>query len=331
MFVGLAEAARATGKNVHLMLSGWAANEAIMNSFLEGARTLAPGVRTSVVDSLAPERRYSIWHAADIFSSPADNIQETFGLTLVQAMACGLPVVASDWNGYRDIIADGETGYLIPTYLVKDATADSTSRLLFGELDYDHFLAESNQSVAVDVGRSAEAYAHLIRDSELRQRMGTAGRQRACERFAWPVVIKAYEALWRGQEAERLAHIARAAGQEIRSQGPPLYPAPETSFASYPTALLDDQDMLQAAAGANSQISLLFRLSLTNYSESARSNDPEAILAVLHSAASPKTVAELDAVLRQANVRPRNCRATLAWMLKYGLLLPIGGRSLRNR
>jgi hypothetical protein len=63
---------------------------------------------------------------------------------------------------------DGESGYLIPTYMVKDATADSTSRLLFGELDYDHFLAESNQSVAVDVGRSAEAYAHLIRDSELR-------------------------------------------------------------------------------------------------------------------------------------------------------------------
>lgn len=115
-----------------------------MNSFLEGARALAPGVRTSVVDSLAPERRYSIWHAADIFTSPADNIQETFGLTLVQAMACGLPVVASDWNGYRDIIADGETGYLIPTYMVKHATADSTSRLLFGELDYDHFLAERN-------------------------------------------------------------------------------------------------------------------------------------------------------------------------------------------
>jgi hypothetical protein len=68
--------------------------------------------------------------------------------------------------------------------------------------------------------------------------MGTAGRQRACERFAWPVVIKAYEALWRGQEAERLAHIARAAGQEKRYQGPPLYPAPETSFANYPTACL---------------------------------------------------------------------------------------------
>ena len=38
----------------------------------------------------------------DIFVSLSDNIQETFGLTPLEGMASGLPVVATDWNGYRD-------------------------------------------------------------------------------------------------------------------------------------------------------------------------------------------------------------------------------------
>ncbi|MGH9759568.1 MAG: glycosyltransferase family 4 protein, partial [Blastocatellia bacterium] len=57
-----------------------------------------------------------LYQAADIFVSPSDNLQETFGLTVVEAMASGLPVVCSDWDGYRDLVVDGETGFLIPTY-----------------------------------------------------------------------------------------------------------------------------------------------------------------------------------------------------------------------
>src|SRR5262249_43937309 len=133
MFQGVAEAARATGRKVHLVLSGWAANDSILNAFLDGARTFAANVRVTLVDSLKPELRFGIWHAADIFTSLSDNLQETFGLVIVQAMSCGLPVVASDWDGYRDLVVDGETGYLVPTYMVSDASSDSTARLLMGE------------------------------------------------------------------------------------------------------------------------------------------------------------------------------------------------------
>ena len=59
--------------------------------------------------------RFQVWHAADLVVSLVDNIQETFGLVIVEAMASGLPVVATDWNGYRDLVVDGETGFLVPT------------------------------------------------------------------------------------------------------------------------------------------------------------------------------------------------------------------------
>jgi glycosyltransferase involved in cell wall biosynthesis len=56
-------------------------------------------------------------------------------------MASGLPVVASDWDGYRDLVVDGGTGYLVPTRMVRGATADTTARLLVGQIDYDLFVA----------------------------------------------------------------------------------------------------------------------------------------------------------------------------------------------
>ena len=63
----------------------------------------------------ASERRKKLaLAAADLFCSPADNLQETFGLSVLEAMASSLPVVASDWNGYRDLVLHGRTGWLVP-------------------------------------------------------------------------------------------------------------------------------------------------------------------------------------------------------------------------
>ena len=64
-----------------------------------------------------------------VFVSLPDNIQETFGLVVIEAMASGLPVVGSDWDGYRDLILDGETGCLVPTRMVRGATVQATTRL----------------------------------------------------------------------------------------------------------------------------------------------------------------------------------------------------------
>src|SRR5262249_17864528 len=171
MFQGLAHAAHQTEQKVHIILSGWAANVPIMDAFQEGARALAPNIRVSFVDGTDPNVRFAVWQAADIFTSLSDNIQETFGLVVVEAMASGLPVVASDWNGYRDLIISGETGILVPTMMISGATLDTTSRLQMEEINYDHFLAECSQCVIVDTAKTAEAFASLIRDSSLRQRM----------------------------------------------------------------------------------------------------------------------------------------------------------------
>ena len=90
---------------------------------------------------------------ADIFCSPATGA-ESFGIVLVEAMSAGKPVVASDIEGFRGIITDGEQGLLVPK---KDSDA------------------------------LANALGTLARDPELRRKLGGQGN-RSAEKYRWEVV-----------------------------------------------------------------------------------------------------------------------------------------------
>jgi glycosyltransferase involved in cell wall biosynthesis len=89
--------------------------------------------------------KWKTYASADIFCFPTHYSAESFGLVAVEAMMFGLPVVATHWRGLPDIVADGETGFLVP---VKDPA------LL------------------------AERLARLLADPALRVRMGEEGRRR---------------------------------------------------------------------------------------------------------------------------------------------------------
>jgi glycosyltransferase involved in cell wall biosynthesis len=47
----------------------------------------------------------------------SDNIQETFGIVPIEAMAAGLPVVVLDWDGYKNTVRDGIDGFRVPTLM----------------------------------------------------------------------------------------------------------------------------------------------------------------------------------------------------------------------
>ncbi len=320
MFRGLGEAAHRSGRSVRLLLSGWAANQAVHDSFLEGARSFAPDVRVTVVDGMDPTMRFRVWQAADIFTTLVDNIQETFGLVVIEAMASGLPVVVSDWDGYRDLVIDGETGLLVPTSMVTDAQAELTTRLLLGELNYDHFLAESSQTVSVDVDAASRALGRLIDDAPLRQRLGDAGRRRAVEHFAWPTIIQRYEDLWKQQEAERLRFVTRRDTRPMRFVTPAIYPELDHTFAGYPSRTLQGGDNLVASPDADAWLDRFLTMPLTNHGGSRRSNDAALLRVLLAEASVPCPITRLDALLSKAGTSFRDGRATLAWMLKYGLL-----------
>lgn len=169
--------------------------------------------------------------AADVFVSLADNPQETFGLTLLEAMAAGLPVVASDFDGYRDIVEHGRTGFLISTL----GLADTDPWDVMAPLCYDnqtHLLLA--QGLAVDTAETAEALGALLASAELRRAMGRAGRERVEAGFTWASVIARHLDLW-----AELARRPVPDGQRLAGTRHPTLMAYGSLFGGYPTHRFD--------------------------------------------------------------------------------------------
>ncbi|MET7694873.1 glycosyltransferase [Streptomyces sp. NPDC005483] len=101
---------------------------------------------------------------AAVLALPSLTEAESFGMALVEAMACGTPVVGSDVGGIPHVVDDGETGLLVPP----------------GDPD-----------------ALAAACAKLLSDGDLADRTGAAGRRAAEERYAWPTLTDRYLDLFR--------------------------------------------------------------------------------------------------------------------------------------
>jgi D-inositol-3-phosphate glycosyltransferase len=144
-------------------------------------------------DAIIAPWKDELYAAADVFVSPVDNVQESFGLTPIEAMACGVPQIVADWSGYRDTVVDAQTGFLVPTAWA-DCQDDLSSAAPFTDSAYDHLAL--SQSVAVDMSTLRRQVQRLIDQPRLREAMATASRRRAEEHYSWPVVIRSYEALW---------------------------------------------------------------------------------------------------------------------------------------
>ena len=88
---------------------------------------------------------------------------EGFPVSILEAMAAGLPVVATDVGGVAEAVENGETGFLVP---------------------------------AADPGALARALERLVSNAVLRRRMGAAGRARALRLFDVPRYRAAYVELY---------------------------------------------------------------------------------------------------------------------------------------
>lgn len=319
MYQALQKAADNTGKPVVLVECGWHANDFIANSFAEGALQVCPSVRVVTLDGRKAEDRLTAWAGADVFCSLSDNIQETFGIVPIEAMAAGLPVVVSDWDGYKDTVRDGIDGFRIPT-LMPDAGlgGDLAQRHALGIDTYDMYCGHTCSLVAVDVAATAQAFTQLFQSPELRQRMGDAGRQRAQSLYDWRAIIPQYEALW-----AQLADIRKAQAPALKPLAQP-WPArldPFHAFASYPTQLLTPQTLLALVDGdvqsALQRARQYRQLAMVDFAKVVLPTDAE-VEAVLQAAVTPKTAMELVRLIPAA--RQAFVFRALGWLVKLHVL-----------
>jgi glycogen synthase len=115
-------------------------------------RSRVPGARGFVPH----DELQGLYARAAVVACPSR--REGFGVACLEAMAHGRPVVAGDVGGLRDLVVDGETGYLVPPR---------------------------------DVPALRAALERLLGDADLRRRLGAAGRERARTVFSWPAATEA--------------------------------------------------------------------------------------------------------------------------------------------
>lgn len=140
--------------------------------------------RVKFTGSVARADMPALLRSADVLTSTP--WYEQFGIAPLEAMACGVAVVASAVGGMRDTVVHDVTGLLVPPRRPKAC---------------------------------AEAVSGILRDSFLRRSLGLAGRDRACARYSWDRVaadtLRIYERLvcGSGQIPGALSEMSRPASQ----------------------------------------------------------------------------------------------------------------------
>jgi len=243
MFQAAERAAEKTGAKVHLVMVGYFVPKEAEDQFKKLAQDFCSKAKVTFIASDDARFPDGLWAAGDIFFSLIDNMQESFGLTPIEAMAAGLPRVISDWDGYRDSVTHGEDGFLIPTTQPPPGNGRELSELLLsGREMYGGYLAKSALSVAVDQERAVEAIALLIKDKNKRKVIAEKARARVRTTYDWKQIIPAYEKLWQEMETKRRAT------KTAWASALPQAPDPFTMYASYPTAPLSETSKLSVVA-----------------------------------------------------------------------------------
>lgn len=242
--------------------------------------------------------------AADVFLSLSDNVQETFGLTVVEALAAGLPVVASDWNGYRSLVEDGVSGFLVPT---RTMAPDHAWESLLALRDDSLAHLFSAQITAVDLDVACARLLQLAQDMPLRDRMSEAARQGA-QRFAWPAVIPRYLRLWQDMCARPYPPPAnRSSALHFRAD-----------FAAYASAHQQDEDRFSLTATGLAILGGKGTRGL--YAETDEFLNPELFTSILKACREPRTVAQLVEQLATGTTSKVQVRQNILWLYKYGYL-----------
>lgn len=320
MFAAAEETARRTGRAVEFLMAGWFPDGGQGRGHWEAAAALyAPSVKVRFLDGNDSGVLERIWAASDVFVSLVDNIQETFGITPIEAMAAGLPVVVSDWDGYRATVRHGVTGFRIPTMMAPGGTGKQMAqRHALGMDSYQIYVAQVAAHVAVNVRAAADALTALATDTALAARMGAAAAVYARQTFDWPVVIAQYAALFEELRAVRQSASAYEADGAPRAN--PVRNDPFGAFASFASTRLDGDILFRPAPPAAVTESLAHHNTALNNLTGIWRLPPEATDRIRTLVTERGEISLMELVAAVGQVPHEFLARHLVWMCKVGLL-----------
>jgi len=139
-----------------------------MQAAVAAAQAVRPGV-IWIQEMVNKATVFQLYSHAAIFVCPS--IYEPFGIINLEAMACETPVVASAVGGIKEVVVDGETGFLVPLEQLNESP--------FEPVNPDKFARDLAAKINL-----------LMSDPDLRRKFGKGGRRRAEQLFSWKAIAR---------------------------------------------------------------------------------------------------------------------------------------------
>jgi glycosyltransferase involved in cell wall biosynthesis len=164
---------RGGGEPVHLLVAG---DGELRPGYERQAVAAGLGDRVHFLGRVPHAELPAVLRAADLFLLTTEP-PESFGIVLIEAMACGLPVIATEYPGVRAVVDPDHNGLLIPPG---------------------------------DAGAVAAAVSQLVEAGEPgRRRLGEAGRAKAEREWSWPRLLDRMDEAYAGAIESRRARRGR--------------------------------------------------------------------------------------------------------------------------
>lgn len=306
LLLALKRVISSTTKPIQLILAGGVdPNELRLHKEMIAELKLDKIVRLMI--NFEEKDKNAIYSSADICVAPSDNIQETFGISIIEAMAAGVPVVAADINGYKELVTEGETGFKITTTWIDQFPLSKLDDIM----DFSTMQLLLAQAMVIDVPQMSDRILELINNKNLREEMGAKAKEIAYENYGWKTVIEKYEKDW-----SRLKEIAIKTG--VESKGENLFSNNYlSSFSHYPTRVITGKNRVSITErGEQLLVDGVFP---ALYGNLALVLDQQSMVAIL---STLKTGSKLvEKTLSQFNAEQKDkAKSGLLWLAKYDLI-----------
>lgn len=332
LMLALESAARRTGIRIHLLMAGWFDTARIERAYRDLGRDFAPAINVIFLDGRDDEIRSGVWFAGDVYAAFHDSTAHGVDMELLEAMAAGLPIVASDWGANRDFVENTKHGYLIPTYLPLPQSGGDLSLAPEREILQGHdersdtFLSGTvAQMTAIDIRGAADAFEALARDPQRRKEMGAAARKQIVATCDWSVVIRRHQDLW--AELRKL----RADSDEIAQPDAdatviPHLDDPFTVFQPFASYVIDEDTMVSLHPGIKNGEGVAERLTrvranpLNDVAGQVMLSAEEQDI-MLRAMADSSGISVIQLAEQISDGRRYRLPRTLAWLAKTGLVV----------
>jgi glycosyltransferase involved in cell wall biosynthesis len=250
-----------------------------------------------------------LYGAADVYISVSDNLQETFGISVIEAMASGLPVVVSDINGYSELVSHSINGFKIPSIWIDEFKLAELADIM----DFNSMQLFFAQCMAIDTEKLYEHLFLLITDKMVRSKIGANAKESVSNRYCWSKVIKTYEDLW-----QRLFNQSCTYSGTVDSSTNPFLNNYLKIFDHYPTTVIQNHHLCRITQEGEKV--LLRGIIPLAFSDIGSILDNETILKILHCLGrKPMTIFEIIS-LKTFHKEKDNIKYIILWMAKYSLI-----------